>query len=56
MAEFWSGYVWPLIIIVMQIFAIIVPLLLAVAYLTYFERKVLAVMQLRMGWAGGSSS
>ena len=49
MAEFWSGYIWPLIIIVMQVFAIIVPLLLAVAYLTYFERKVLAVMQLRMG-------
>ncbi len=49
MAELWSGYVWPLIIIVMQILAIVVPLLLAVAYLTYFERKVLAVMQLRMG-------
>ncbi len=49
MAELWSGYIWPLIIIVMQILAIVVPLLLAVAYLTYFERKVLAVMQLRMG-------
>ncbi len=49
MAELWIGYIWPLIIIVLKILAIVVPLLVAVAYLTYFERKVLAVMQLRMG-------
>ena len=34
---------------VAKIVAIIVPLLVAVAYLTYAERKVLAVMQLRRG-------
>ena len=33
----------------MQIVAIVVPLLLAVAYLTYAERKVIAAMQLRQG-------
>jgi NADH-quinone oxidoreductase subunit H len=49
MVEFWDGYLWPLIIIVAQIIAVIVPLLLAVAYLTYAERKVIASMQMRMG-------
>ena len=49
MADFWSGYAWPGIIILAQIFAIILPLLGAVAYLTYAERKVIAAMQLRKG-------
>ncbi|UEM23920.1 NADH-quinone oxidoreductase subunit NuoH [Skermanella mucosa] len=49
MAELWTGYAWPTIIIVLQIVAIIIPLLLGVAYLTYAERKVLAAMQLRQG-------
>jgi NADH-quinone oxidoreductase subunit H len=41
--------VWPLIWIVIKILAIVVPLLLGVAYLTYAERKVLGAMQLRKG-------
>ncbi len=45
----WDGYAWPGIIIVAQIVAIIVPLLVSVAYLTYAERKVIAAMQLRKG-------
>ena len=45
----WDGYAWPGIIMVAQILAIIVPLLLSVAYLTYAERKVIAAMQLRKG-------
>ena len=45
----WDGYAWPGIIIVAQILAIVVPLLLSVAYLTYAERKVIAAMQLRKG-------
>ncbi|HJP21540.1 MAG TPA: NADH-quinone oxidoreductase subunit NuoH [Alphaproteobacteria bacterium] len=49
MAELWTGYLWPLIIIVAQILAIVVPLLLCVAYLTLAERKVWAAMQLRRG-------
>ncbi len=49
MAEFWSGYAWPTIWITMQIVVIVVPLLLAVAYLTYAERKIIAAMQLRQG-------
>jgi len=49
MAELWNDYLWPGAIIVAQIIAIVVPLLVAVAYLTYAERKVIAAMQLRKG-------
>jgi NADH-quinone oxidoreductase subunit H len=49
MAELWYGYAWPTIWITMQILVVVVPLLLAVAYLTYAERKVIAAMQLRQG-------
>jgi NADH-quinone oxidoreductase subunit H len=49
MAELWTDFGLPGVIIVAQVIAIIVPLLLAVAYLTYFERKVMAAMHLRMG-------
>jgi NADH-quinone oxidoreductase subunit H len=50
MAEtLWTDTVLPLVIIVLEILAICVPLLLAVAYLTYAERKVLAMAQLRKG-------
>ena len=49
MVEFWGGYALPTIVIVAQILAIVFPLLIAVAYLTYAERKVMAAMHLRMG-------
>ncbi len=49
MVEFLTTYGLPTAITVAQILAIIVPLLLAVAYLTLAERKVLAAMQLRKG-------
>ena len=35
--------------IVLKIVIILVPLILTVAYLTYFERKVIGFMQLRVG-------
>ena len=49
MVEFWWAYAWPTILIVLQILLIVVPLLIAMAYLTYAERKVIAAMQLRVG-------
>jgi len=49
MTELWQGYVLPGAIIVGQISLIMVPLLLAVAYLTYAERKVIGAIQLRRG-------
>ena len=48
-ASFWIAYVEPTAWIVIKILAIVVPLLLAIAYLTYAERKVIAAMQLRKG-------
>jgi NADH-quinone oxidoreductase subunit H len=49
MAECWTGYLRPLIIIVLEILAVMVPLLICIAYFTYAERKVLAFSQLRKG-------
>ena len=42
---------WPgqLIVIVLQCLAVTVPLLVAVAYMTYVDRKVWASIQLRRG-------
>ncbi|HVI52273.1 MAG TPA: NADH-quinone oxidoreductase subunit NuoH [Candidatus Sulfotelmatobacter sp.] len=44
-----TGPIWYVAIKVAEILAIVVPMLLAVAYLTYAERKVIAAMQLRKG-------
>jgi len=49
MDNFASEYLWPTVIILAEIVAVVLVLLLAVAYLTLAERKVLAVMQLRRG-------
>ena len=40
-----ADFIW----VLMQIFAVIVPLLIAVAYLTLAERRVIGLMQLRKG-------
>jgi NADH-quinone oxidoreductase subunit H len=47
--ELWHQYLLPILIIVLKIIAIIIPLLLSVAYLTLAERKIIAAMQLRKG-------
>ena len=49
MADIWRIYGRPTALMIAEVLAIIVPLLLAVAYLTYAERKVLAAAQLRKG-------
>ncbi len=49
MSEFWWGYGWPTAIIAIEVLIVAVPLLLAIAYYTYAERKVLAFSQLRKG-------
>jgi NADH-quinone oxidoreductase subunit H len=49
MVEFWDGYLLPTVIIVAKILAIVLPMLIAMAYLTLYERKVMAAMQLRKG-------
>jgi NADH-quinone oxidoreductase subunit H len=49
MAEFWHSILGQGIIILAEVLVVIVGLLIFVAYVTYFERKVLALAQLRRG-------
>lgn len=49
MAELWNDTLWPLLWIVIKILVIVVPVLISVAYLTYWERKIIGSMQLRRG-------
>ena len=49
MVEFWDSYLWPVVWIVIKIVAIIAPVMVGLAYLTYVERKVIGAMQLRRG-------
>ena len=45
---FWDQVLY-MVILVAKILAVVVPLILAVAYYTYFERKVIGAMQIRRG-------
>src|SRR5262245_24159346 len=48
-AELWSGYLWPLIIIVAQSVLLLVVLLVAIAYVLLADRKIWAAVQIRRG-------
>jgi len=45
----WTAYGWPLIVMVGQILALVVPLVLFVAYAVYADRKIWAAVMLRRG-------
>lgn len=49
MGDFWNGMIGSTILMVVETLAVLVPLLLGVAYLIYAERKVLAAVQMRRG-------
>lgn len=49
LAQFWEEGLLPTIHLMGYTLLIIVPLILAIAYLTYAERKIIAAMQLRIG-------
>lgn len=49
MVDLFYEYVVPLIFIVLKVILIVLPLLLSVAYLTYAERRVIGLMQMRRG-------
>ena len=44
-----NDFIYPTLIIISQIMAVIAPILISVAFLVYAERKVLALIQLRKG-------
>ena len=43
------GGLWPLIWNLIKIIVVLVPLLLCVAYMTYWERKLIGWMHIRLG-------
>ena len=49
MVELWEAYIWPAFWILIKILAIIIPIMISVAYLTFVERKVIGAAQLRRG-------
>src|SRR5579872_6545234 len=49
LAAFWSGYLWPLIIMVAESVLLLVVLLVAVAYVLLADRKIWAAVQIRRG-------
>src|SRR5256886_17392673 len=49
MAEIWSSYIWPLVVIVAESVLRLVVLLIAIAYVLYADRKIWAAVQIRRG-------
>jgi NADH-quinone oxidoreductase subunit H len=49
MAALWSGYIWPLAIMVAESLLLLVILLIAVAYVLLADRKIWAAVQIRRG-------
>src|SRR5215510_6995983 len=48
-SEFWTGFLWPLIIMVAQSVLLLVVLLVAIAYILLADRKIWAAVQIRRG-------
>ena len=49
MAEIWTAYLWPLIVMVAQSLLMLVVLLIAIAYILLADRKIWAAVQIRLG-------
>jgi NADH-quinone oxidoreductase subunit H len=48
-APWWTQAGWPVVWILLKIVALLAPLMLLVAYLTWWERRLLGFMQVRLG-------
>jgi NADH-quinone oxidoreductase subunit H len=49
MAEIWTSYLWPLVVIAAESVLMLVVLLIIVAYILYADRKIWAAVQIRRG-------
>ncbi|HEY7246621.1 MAG TPA: NADH-quinone oxidoreductase subunit NuoH [Xanthobacteraceae bacterium] len=49
MAELWTDYIWPVIVIVAESVLLLVLLLIVTAYILYADRKIWAAVQIRRG-------
>src|SRR5215510_11889024 len=49
MYEFWTNYIWPLIVMLAQSVLLLVVLLVATAYVLLADRKIWAAVQMRRG-------
>lgn len=48
-SELWTGFLWPIIIMVAQSLLLLVLLLIAIAYILLADRKIWAAVQIRRG-------
>src|SRR5213595_926480 len=48
-SAFWTGYLWPLIVMVAQSVLLLVVMLIAIAYVLLADRKIWAAVQIRRG-------
>ncbi|MBP6559886.1 MAG: NADH-quinone oxidoreductase subunit H, partial [Burkholderiaceae bacterium] len=48
-ASWWAGVAWPVLWNLIKIVCVLAPLMIAVAYLTFWERRLLGFMQVRLG-------
>src|SRR5271163_2569584 len=48
-STFWTGFLWPLIVMVAESVLLLVVLLIAVAYVLLADRKIWAAVQIRRG-------
>src|SRR6478735_2090036 len=48
-SAFWTGYLWPLIVMVAQSLLLLVVLLIVIAYILLADRKIWAAVQIRRG-------
>src|SRR3984957_11647868 len=48
-SAFWTGFLWPLIIMVAESLLLLVLLLIAIAYILLADRKIWAAVQIRRG-------
>src|SRR6201984_3321433 len=48
-STFWTGFLWPLIVMVAESLLLLVVLLIAIAYILLADRKIWAAVQIRRG-------